>query len=50
MNFQILNNEITIIKTDGNNFQTWVMTKEAFKIAYRGFEPLPQNVIEWMNS
>jgi hypothetical protein len=50
MNFQINDNEITITKTSGVNFQTWVMTKYMFKNAYRGFEPLPQNVLEWMNS
>ena len=50
MIFEILENQIEVKQIDGENIITWSMSKENFKIAYRGFEPLPQNVIDWMNS
>lgn len=50
MNFETNDSYIFIEKIDGENKQSWSFTKESFKIAYHGFEPLPENVIEWMNS
>lgn len=30
--------------------KSWVFTKDSFKKQSCDFEPLPQNVIEWVNS